>query len=214
MPRVHLASRSPRRRELLSQAGIEHDAAHPGLDDAQLHPGSGVTPSEWAMALAFLKASTAARASRMATGVGGSIRAPIVLGADTVIVHRGRLIGTPTTDSEAREMLRSMRDDEHEVITGIALLRQETGERELASQAARVKLGPISDEDIDAYVATGAWKGKAGGYNLSERIGAGWPVTFQGDPGTIMGLPVGLVVERLRRFGLPGDASRAGVRYD
>lgn len=194
-PRVHLASRSPRRRELLTQAGIEHDASHPGLDDATLHPGN-VAPADWAMALAYLKASTAVRGS----GDAGAITAPVVLGADTVIVHRGRLIGTPTSEAEARQMLRDMRDDDHDVITGIALLCPKTGRRELAADTASVTLGHIPDEEIDAYVATGAWKGKAGGYNLNERIKAGWPIRFRGDAGTIMGLPVGLVVDRLARF--------------
>lgn len=201
LPRVHLASRSPRRRELLTQAGIAHDASHPGLDDALLQPGD-VPPADWAMALAYLKAATAVKNAGVKGG-GGAIAAPVVLGADTVIVHHGRMIGTPTSAAEAGQMLREMRDDEHEVITGIALVCPKTGRRDLAADGACVALGSISDQQIDEYVATGAWAGKAGGYNLSERLAAGWPIRFRGDSGTIMGLPVGLVVDRLARFGLP-----------
>lgn len=196
LPRLHLASRSPRRRELLTQAGIAHDASHPGVDDALLRSGD-VPPADWAMALAYLKAATALKNAGVRSSV---IAAPVVLGADTVIVHHGRMIGTPTSAAEAGQMLRDMRDDEHEVITGIALVCPKTGRRELAADGASVELGSISDQQIDEYVATGAWAGKAGGYNLSERLAAGWPIRFRGDSGTIMGLPVGLVVDRLARF--------------
>lgn len=201
LPRVHLASRSPRRRELLTQAGIAHEASHPGVDDSLLQPGA-VSPADWAIALAYLKAATAVKNARgLNLGLGG-IGASVVLGADTVIVHRGRLIGTPTSSAEAVGMLRAMRNDDHDVITGIALLCPKTGRRELAADVASVTLGSISDQQIDDYVASGAWAGKAGGYNLSERLAAGWPIEFRGDSGTIMGLPIGLVVDRLSRFDL------------
>lgn len=192
LPRIHLASRSPRRRELLTAAGIEHDASHPGVDDGQLIPGN-VSPEQWVMALAYLKASCAARTLTTSA-------APIVLGADTVVVHNDRLIGQPRDAADARRMLIDMRDCEHDVVTGVALIDRATAKRDLLVDRARVHVGRISDADIDAYVASGQWQGKAGAYNLSERIAAGWPIQYQGDPGTIMGLPIQRLIPRLRRF--------------
>jgi len=204
LPRVHLASRSPRRRQILTEAGIEHDAAHPGLDDGELLPGR-VPADRWAMALAFLKASSAARA-RAESG-GGRFPAPVFLGADTVVVKHSNtgvsLIGQPIDLEHAFEILRLLRQGEHEVITGVALLDAHTGRRELFSDKATVRVGELSDEAIAEYLAGGQWRGKAGGYNLSERIAAGWPISCEGDPTTVMGLPIKALIPRLAAFAHP-----------
>jgi septum formation protein len=196
--RVHLASRSPRRRELLTSAGIEHQASHPGVDDGQLAPGN-VTPEAWVMALAYLKAATAARNAGDAA-LGGRV----VLGADTVVVHHGELMGQPVDQADARRMLLAMRDDVHEVVTGVALLDPATGRRELFVDRAIVRVGHIPDLEIEWYLASGQWRGKAGAYNLSERLTAGWPIEYDGDPGTIMGLPMRKLTGRLAAF-VAGD---------
>ncbi len=194
LPRLHLASNSPRRRELLTTAGILHDAAHPGLDDGQLCPGAaGADPERWVMALAYLKAASALRAP-------GAIAAPFVLGADTIVVHNGRAFGQPSSAADARHMLLAMRDAEHDVLTGVALISTRTGQRDLFSDRAVVTVGHITDDQINSYVASCEWKGKAGAYNLSERLAAGWPITFTGDSGTIMGLPVAKLIDHLRAF--------------
>lgn len=192
MPRVHLASRSPRRRDLLSSAGIEHDAVHPGLDDAQLLPASGTPADQWVTALAYLKARSAL--------VRGGVRAPVVLGADTVVVKNGRVIGQPIDSEDAGRIIRTLRDGEHDVLTGVALINTLTGHRELFVDKARVRVGHVSDSEIDRYINSGTWQGKAGGYNLTERIDAGWPIQYEGDPGTIMGLPMRQLLGRLEKY--------------
>jgi septum formation protein len=192
LPRIHLASTSPRRRELLTTAGILHDAAHPGLDDAQLSPGS-VDPERWVMALAYLKAASAVRTLP-------AHAAPIVLAADTVVVHDGLTSSAPADLDDARRMLHALRNSAHDVLTGVALIDSRTGRRDIFADRAVVTVGHISDEEIESYLASGLWKGKAGAYNLSERLAAGWPITFSGDSGTIMGLPVAKLVDRLRAF--------------
>ncbi len=192
LPRVHLASNSPRRRELLAGAGIEFNAAHPGLDDGQLAAGS-IDPERWVMALAYLKAASAWRS-------GSTPGASVVLGADTIVVQDGQTFGQPTDADDARRMLMAMRDADHDVLTGVALIDARTGLREIFADRALVHVGHISDDEIELYVASGLWRGKAGGYNLSERLAAGWPITFEGDPGTIMGLPMQTLPDRLRAF--------------
>ena len=194
--RVHLASRSPRRRELLTRAGIAHEASHPGLDDGELEPGQ-VRPDQWVTALAYLKAASALK---NAAGTAAPLGAPVVLGADTVVVLEGRIIGQPRDEGHARQMLTELRDAEHDVITGVALLDASGKKRLLFSDRASVRVGHIDDAEIDTYIRSGEWRGKAGAYNLDERIAAGWPITFEGDPGTVMGLPVRALVRRLAEF--------------
>lgn len=178
---------------MLELAGIDHDAASPGLEDGDLRPGA-VSAEQWVAALAYLKAAA------------GRLHVPrhddrvLVLGADTACVQDGRLIGTPLTDAEAREMLRAFSGRTHRVITGVSILDTKTGRRHLFVDDATVSVGPLSDRQIDEYVASGDWRGKAGAYNLSERQGAGWPIACTGDPTTVMGLPMRALARRLRRI--------------
>jgi septum formation protein len=200
--RVILASRSPRRRELLREAGIEHEVMLPGFDDAALEPGD-VAAEAWVSSLAYLKASSVAREMLRA---GIATDDAFIVGADTTCVvedslGRERLVGTPQSEAEARAMIRAFAGREHAVVTGVAIVRVENGRirRELFVDRATVNLGPLSDEQINDYVASGAWRGKAGGYNLTDRVEAGWPITWSGDPATIVGLPISKLIARLRR---------------
>lgn len=189
-----LASRSPRRRALLTEAGFEHVAEHPGFEDGILTPGQ-VSPRQWVAALASLKAFAGALLPS-AREAGGRV----VLAADTACLLDGKLVGTPTTASEAEEMIRSFMGVQHDVLTGVAIvdLRGWSGDpagvpqrrRRVLVDTARVRMGTLSDAELASYVASGQWQGKAGGYNLSERLAAGWPLEFDGDRTTIMGLPM------------------------
>jgi septum formation protein len=87
-------------------------------------------------------------------------------------------------------MLRSFVEGAHDVISGVALLDLAGGARLLFFDRAQVTWGRIASDQVEAYVASGAWRGKAGGYNLAERLRAGWPIEVRGDPATVMGLPI------------------------
>lgn len=204
--RVFLASRSPRRRAMLLDYGVEHEAGHPGFDDGVLAPGD-VDPEQWVASLAFLKASSGAEQVLAQDG-----RTPhLVIGADTACLAGARLVGTPEDASEAREILRLLRRGEHDVLTGVALVWVREGrmeERQLFVDRATVRMGDLSDDQVEEYVESGAWSGKAGAYNLAERLEAGWPIEYVGDPTTIMGLPMGKLVPRLVRMGLGGGGKR------
>lgn len=201
---IVLASRSPRRQELLGQYGLTFEARHPGFDDSDLHPGR-VTPAQWVAALAYLKAA-AGRAQLEPR----EDDEPLVLGADTACVIGDRLIGTPRDADEARDMLRSLREGEHDVVTGVALIEPRTGRRLLFADTARVQVGALSEAQIEEYIRSGQWQGKAGAYNLSERIAAGWPIRYTGDPATIMGLPMQRLVRLLDRWP-PGRTGPKGA---
>jgi len=184
--RLVLASRSPRRRALLAERGIDHDAVEPPLDDGELTPGAGCSPSHWVASLAYLKAR-----ATLDELEGELESGAVVLGADTVCVVGRKVVGQPRDEAEAREMIGSLGGARHWVLTGVALLGVSDRSRRLIVDRADVEVGDLEPEQIDRYVASGAWEGKAGGYNLADRIEAGWPIRFMGDPSTVMGLPMG-----------------------
>jgi septum formation protein len=196
-PKLLLASRSPRRRELLREHGVEHEAAHPGVDDTFMQPGS-VSPSQWVAALAYLKAV----AGTETLGERARSEEWIILGADTTCVVDDTIYGTPHDENEARAMLRAMSGREHEVLTGVALVSSRSGERRIFVDRATVSLGGLTEAQIDEYVKSGEWKGKAGAYNLAERLAAGWPTKYDGDPTGIMGLPMRALLPCLRGLGV------------
>lgn len=197
-PHVLLASRSPRRREFLEREGIPHEATHPGFDDSMLAPGD-VSPAQWVAALAYLKAWAGAQLPSASNFC-------VVLGADTTCVKDRRMIGTPADEQEAKSILREFSDARHEVITGVAVIDRRTPRGVIFTDTATVHVGTLTESMIDEYIAGGGWRGKAGGYNLSERIEAGWPIHFVGDQTTVMGLPMGTLVPLLRAMASPGAA--------
>lgn len=183
LPTIYLASRSPRRSQLLREAGYPFQVIESGVDDGQLDPGSAI-PAEWTISLAFLKA----RAAREKL-TPEDRRAGVVLGADTIVVKRDHIIGQPVDAADAAHIIRLLRDGTHEVLTGCCLLWPDN-RRDLFFDRAVVRVGSIPDAAIDEYIASGNWRGKAGAYNLAERQAAGWPITCEGDPATVMGLPL------------------------
>jgi septum formation protein len=185
-----LASASPRRLQLLRTAGFEPRVIESDLDDADVVPGR-VSPEALVMALAWFKAQRARWRGTPADAV--------VLAADTMCVHAGELLGKPRDSAQAADMLRAMRGRAHRVVTGVALVAEGIA-RVIALDSATVHLGAVADDEIDNYVRSGQWRGKAGGYNYSERVHAGWPLSCDGDPTGVMGLPMVRVVPLLERF--------------
>lgn len=199
--RLILASTSPRRRLILDEHGFAHTAIDPGIDDAELHH-QGVGAREWAVSLAHLKA----RAGLDLLRPGSDPSDVLVLAGDTVVVKAGQIIGKPEDAEDARRIITLLRSGSHAVVSGVALVWP--GGRELFFDEARVTLGHVSDDAIEAYAAGDDWRGKAGAYNLSERIDAGWPITCAGDPTTVMGLPIRRLTPILRRLLGPEPVAR------
>jgi septum formation protein len=195
-PELVLASRSPRRRQLLHEHGFGHRCVDAGVDDGLLVlPERGVSPAGWTLSLAWLKARAGAEsAARELACSAASIPSALILAADTVVVHRGQVIGQPADADDAARIIHQLADDWHEVITGVVLLESDPDRGSPRSRwlvdRASVWLGPLPAGTIREYVQSGRWRGKAGGYNLSEQLEAGWPIDFRGDPTSIMGLPM------------------------
>lgn len=201
---VVLASRSPRRRLLLNEAGYNAVAIQSGLDDGLLRMGQ-VEPSHWVSALAFLKAEAGRRyltEHADPTELLGDHpeSRTVILGADTSVVCDDRVIGQPRDEADARRTLEALRDRSHSVITGVALVDVGAERRRLFCDCAHVDVGEITDAMIGEYLQSGDWRGKAGAYNLRERLEAGWPITYEGDPTTIMGLPMRMMAGQLSCF--------------
>lgn len=198
LPFVVLASSSPRRRSMFEQAGVRHEVLPASIDDGELIPGA-VDPQHWVAALAYLKAASSAKAF-----VGTPRDEPrlntVIIGADTVCVHDGRIIGQPRDRQDAHAMIVAMSDAEHEVLTGIAIVDPLTGRRELFIDRSVVRVGTIPESEIVAYLDSGQWAGKAGAYNITERLAAGWPIAFLGDETSIVGLPMTRTLDRVARF--------------
>lgn len=185
---LYLASGSPRRLQLLREGGFEPVVLRTGVDDGGLRSG-GVPPEEWAGALAYLKAKAGLEHLLGSGKVGGDEF--VVLGADTLIVKDGDVIGQARDRGHAESILRRLEGGSHRVVTGVSLLSGV--DRRVLTDVAEVRLGGLGEERIREYVDSGSWRGKAGAYNLSERLEAGWPIEYEGDPTTVMGLPMRLL---------------------
>lgn len=195
-----LASASPRRHALLRSAGLDFDVRVSGADE-DLPPG--IDPVEGARRLAERKARAAA-ASLLA-------EAPRwVVGADTIVAvpEAGgwRLLGKPADEAEADRMLRTLSRSTHRVVTGVCVLR--TGgpggaEALTGTETTRVTMRAIAPAERAAYVASGEWRGKAGGYSIQETADAFVTALQDGGFDNVVGLPVALTLELLRRARAP-----------
>jgi septum formation protein len=203
VPRLWLASGSPRRRQILCELGIECEVRVPDVDDGVLRPGATAAPA-WTMAMAYLKALSVldrlhAEGQRSGT----------VLAADTACEHGGVIMGQPADAAAAGDMLRRMRDSVHRTVTGVCLLDVAGGSRRIFFDLTIVTVGDLSDARIEQYLESGQWRGKAGGYNLAERVEAGWPISWEGDPATVMGLPKRRLLPLLAQHASGSPADRA-----
>jgi len=127
----------------------------------------------------------------------------LILAADTIAVGDDNLLlGKPESKEEAGEMIRSFINQTHRVVTGVCLWQPGQDQEEVFADVAEVTLGEVTDEQLDAYLATDAWQGKAGGYNLSHVRKLGWPIEVAGDETAVMGLPMQRLVGRLEAWGV------------
>ena len=157
--RIVLASASPRRLDLLSQAGVRPDEVSPAEIDESRLPGE--PPRRAAMRLANSKAEAAWKP-------GGDA---FVIGADTIVSLNGQFLGKPTEEDEARAMLRRLSGRGHRVLTGVAVIAP-CGRRAARLAEARVRFKALSGEDIERLIACGEWRGAAGGYRIQGMAGA------------------------------------------
>ena len=161
-----------------------------------------VQPTETAESMQVAESATA-YVQRVAQAKAMSIAAerasPLVLGADTIVVIDDEVLGKPRDASDARRMLQRLQNRRHEVLTGVALVRQSTGQRRVAYERTGVKFREMSDSEIDWYVATGEPLDKAGAYGV-QGCAALFIEGVEGDYWNVVGLPVQLVYRIAREF--------------
>lgn len=196
LPRIVLASASPRRRELLELIGIPYTAVPADIDES-------ICGDE----------SPAAHAERLARGKASvvALRHPdaLVIAADTIVVLDGRIMGKPRTEEEARSMLNSLNGVTHTVVTGIACVLN--GRLESSVDDVSVTFRRLSDAEIREYVATGEPMDKAGAYGI-QGYGATIVQRIDGDYFAVMGLSLVRLVEVMQRLGVRyhfGGAARS-----
>ncbi len=189
-----LASASPRRAEVLRDAGIAFECISTNADES-LRPGEA--PEELVRRLAEAKAKAAAAKT------GGSAPA-IVVGADTTVVvdlpGKRQVLGKPASPQDAREMLRCLSGRTHSVITGLAVIRLPDGAARTELETTHVTFGPLSEMDIEDYVASGEPFDKAGAYAIQGR-GGRFVTRVEGCYFNVVGLPLARLYRILRELG-------------
>lgn len=184
--RLILGSASPRRKELLAQLGL--------VPDAILPPDIDETPAKGELPLPYCARLAREKAAAVACGADD-----IVLCADTTVALGRRILGKPADAAEAASFLARMSGRRHQVITAVAVRRgARVWSREVTSA---VRMKTLSQSEIAAYVASGEWQGKAGGYGIQGLAGALIP-WIQGSYSAIMGLPLAETATLLQAAGL------------
>ena len=183
-----LASKSPRRKELLSRCGIEFEIINSGAEEIIRKDA----PGEIVEDLAYQKASAVYESLSNTDDV-------CIIGSDTIVVYKDEILGKPASEEEARDMLSLIADRTHKVFTGVCLIIRKSGKVETATfnEVTEVNLYPISRFEIDEYIKSGDPMDKAGAYGIqgdfSKHIKG-----IIGDYNNVVGLPVSRLYQELK----------------
>lgn len=190
--KIILASASPRRRELLTQVGIEHEVCPSSCDERTLADA----PAQMVEELSYRKALDVY--GRLADSKKAQ---NLVIGADTVVALDGQILGKPADEQDACRMLAMLQGRLHQVYTGVTLVGMDETETRVKTfhEVTQVTMYPLSEEEIRAYVSCGEPLDKAGAYGIQGR-GAAFIKGIDGDYGNVVGLPVGRLCQELKRI--------------
>ena len=184
MTRIILASKSPRRRELMEMLKLPFEIIVSDIDEQIDYDNDLVREIE---KLSFRKADAVYQENKDA----------LVIGSDTIVKIGNDVLGKPKSVEQAKEMLRELSDNTHEVVTGVTIICND--QVETFSSVAKVTFYPLSEEEIDEYVKTNEPMDKAGSYAI-QGDGAKFIRSIEGDFYTIVGLPVGELYHRLKKY--------------
>lgn len=202
--KIILASASPRRRELLAQIDVEFEVRV--SDKEEIY--HSCKPEKIVKELALMKAENVAadlaEETRAAGEGNGELRNVVVIGADTVVVLDGQILGKPKDEEDAADILSRLQGRAHEVYTGTAILDyDEEGRRSVVNQAVRteVHVHAMEEAEIRRYIATGEPMDKAGAYGIQGRFAA-FIDRIEGDYYNVVGLPVSSMYQELKKAGI------------
>ncbi len=199
MKKIILASSSPRRKELLEKIGLKFEV-EPSNQAEDI--SSGLDPHELARVLSRNKALAVASNHKNA----------IIIAADTFIVFQGSIMGKPSTETEAREMLTRLSGRSHAVITGFTILDTDDNKTVSKSVETKVHMKKLSSKEIDDYINSKEPLDKAGGYAI-QGLGAILIEKIEGDYFNVIGLPLCSLTESLKEFGIDVMNRHTGNRH-
>ena len=185
-----LASGSPRRRELLAEAGYDFDVVAPSDEVEAAENGlcSNCGPAELVAKLALRKAQDVA--TRVERG--------LLVACDTVAECGGQILGKPADIDDARRILELLSGREHRVYSGLCVWKFPERPAELRVAVTRLEMDRLAAADLDEYLASGLWEGKAGAFGYQDRLG--WVRIVEGSESNVVGLPMELLAEMLAAF--------------
>jgi septum formation protein len=186
-PKLILASGSPRRRELLAQAGYLFEVVPPG-DGAEDGNGSGEAPTQLVARLARQKAADVA--ARYPQG--------LFLGCDTVVECQAQILGKPDDRQHARRMLECLSGQEHRVYSGLCLWERPADRQLVRVAATRLVMQPLTNAQLEEYLDCGQWQGKAGAFGYQD--GHDWLRILEGSESNVVGLPLELLAAMLEEL--------------
>lgn len=192
-----LASRSPRRLQLLKQIGMSPTVMPCDIEEVF---DASRTPEENASSLALRKAMV----------VAGKIPDGIILGADTIVIVGGEMLGKPEGPRDAARMLRLLSGRTHSVVTGFALVDRPSGRHMTGSERTEVTFRPLPGREIEEYVAGGSPLDKAGAYGIQDDYGAVFVTRIEGCFYNVVGLPLSRVHAALMEFQDDGTTTNRG----
>jgi len=186
-PKLILASRSPRRRELLAEAGYTFDVV-PAEEHVECGVCSRESPAELVARVAYEKAAN----------VAGRLGRGLILGCDTVAECDGQVLGKPPNIAIARRMLEMLRGREHRVLSGLCLWNSPARAPDTRVAVTRLRMDRLSDAQLDEYLQSYQWEGKAGAFGYQDRLG--WVHIIEGSPSNVVGLPLELLAEMIAQL--------------
>ncbi len=176
-----LASRSPRRREILGWLGLEFESVDPGVEELS----SGLEPRELVVENARRKAAAGAALANPGS---------LVLGVDTDVFVDGRALGKPTDRAGAEQRLRKLSGREHEVLSGVCLAGPGAASQRVGCARSVVRFESLDERLLRAYLDSGEWAGRAGAYSI-QGIGSAMVAAVDGDFSNVVGLPIRTLLE-------------------
>ena len=188
LPLLILASRSPRRRELLIEAGYRFEVQPPS-EAAEGGQTDGEDPARLVARLAYQKAAD----------VAAHVDSAVIVGCDTVVECEGQILGKPADQPHARWMLETLSGREHRVFSGLCVWRIPQGKPLVRVAVTRLRMDRLSTAQLDDYLASGQWQGKAGAFGYQDRLG--WVHVIEGSESNVVGLPLELLAEMLAEIG-------------
>ena len=190
MKRIILASASPRRREIMTLAGLPFDVIVSDCDEEVSYDG----PEDMVRKLSARKAEYVAEKLQKE-----ETEPHLVIGADTVVYFRDQILGKPKDKEDGFRMLTELSGNSHVVYTGVTVIDTATDRTETFCEATKVEFYPVTEEEIRAYIATGDPLDKAGSYGV-QGLGAFLVRRIEGDYFTVVGLPIAHLMQILRKY--------------